>query len=63
MSLVARLIIIDTFIVAITDAVVFWHLVEHPHPITIPFVILVIIVTVIPIAINLWYWLVVRKMR
>jgi hypothetical protein len=63
MSLVARLIIIDTFIVSITDTLVFYHLYKQPHPITTPFVILVILVTAIPIAINLWYWLVIRKMR
>ena len=58
MSLLIRLIIIVTIVVAVTDTVVFYKLRQHPEKLTVPFLIAVIIITVIPIAINLWYhWL------
>jgi len=57
MSLLTRFIIIVTIVVSITDAIIFYHIKQNPEILTVPFFILVIIVTVIPIAINLWWWL------
>jgi heme/copper-type cytochrome/quinol oxidase subunit 4 len=61
MELLPRLILIDAIIVSLTDAIVFYHLKQHPENLTMQFVIMVIIITIIPIAINLWYWLRKRK--
>jgi len=61
MSLFVRFIIIVTVVIAATDGIIFYHLKKNPEILTIPFIILVIIITIIPIAINLWYWLVFRK--
>ena len=55
MSLFTRLIIIVTLVVSITDAIVFWKVKQHPERITVEFVILVILVTLIPIYINFWF--------
>jgi lipopolysaccharide export LptBFGC system permease protein LptF len=60
-SLFKRFVIIVTIVVSITDAVVFYKLWETPELLTIQFVILVIIVTIVPIVINLWYWLVLKQ--
>ena len=57
MKLFTRLVIIIAIVISITDSIVFYHIMKDPERLTIPFVILVIIVTVIPIMINLWYWL------
>ena len=57
MKLLPRLIFIDAIIISITDAIVFYHLKQHPENLTTQFVVIVIIITVIPIAINLWFWL------
>jgi hypothetical protein len=47
-------LIIATVIVAVTDAIVFYVIWSGKAQITPPFVILVIVVTMLPIAINLW---------
>jgi len=60
-SLFIRFVIIVTIVVSVTDIIVFYHLQKNPTELTIPFVILVIIVTIIPIVINLWYWLVFKQ--
>jgi heme/copper-type cytochrome/quinol oxidase subunit 4 len=57
MKLTTRLIIIVTIVVTITDLVEYIHLKQHPERLTIPYVFLIIIVTVVPIAVNIWYWL------
>lgn len=57
MSLITRFIIIVTVVVSIVDVAVFLAIQKNPEILTIPFVILVIIATVIPIAINIWWWL------
>jgi len=57
MKLLPRLILIDAIIVSTTDAIVFYHLKQHLENLTMQFVVMVIIITVVPIEINLWYWL------
>jgi hypothetical protein len=61
MNLTTRFIIIVTIVVTITDVIEYIHIKQNPEHLTIPFVIGVIIVTVVPIAINIWYWL--RKQK
>jgi hypothetical protein len=58
LSLFVRFVIIVTVVVSITDAIVFYEIWKNPERLTPLFVMLVIIVTVIPIAVNLWWWLV-----
>jgi dynactin complex subunit len=52
-----RIIIIVTVVVSITDIVAFYHIKNHPERLTTSFVIGVIIITIIPIVINLWWHL------
>ncbi len=53
-NLFVRALIITAIIVAVTDAVVFYVIWSGKAQITPLFVILVIVITMIPIAINLW---------
>jgi magnesium-transporting ATPase (P-type) len=53
-NLFVRALIITTIIVTVTDAIVFYRVWRGKAQITPLFVILVITVTMIPIAINLW---------
>ncbi len=62
-SLFVRFTIIVSIVISITDAVVFYHLWKNPIILTAPFVIAVIIITIIPIVINLWYWLIFRQQQ
>jgi len=57
MSLITRFTITIAIVVAIVDTVGFMAIKKYPERLTVPFVILVIIGTVIPIAINIWWWL------
>lgn len=51
-----RFLIIVAVVIAITDLVVFYHVMKDPTIVTVPFIVLVIIITIIPITVNLWYW-------
>ena len=53
-NLFVRSLIIATVIIAVTDAIVFYVIWSGKAQITPLFVILVIIVTLVPMAINLW---------
>jgi len=53
-NLFVRALIISAIIVAVTDAIVFYVIWSGKAQITPLFVILVIIVTMVPMAINLW---------
>ncbi|MGB9370387.1 MAG: hypothetical protein WCB79_00390 [Halobacteriota archaeon] len=53
-NLFVSALIITTIIVAVTDAIVFYIVRSGKAKITPLFVILVIVITMIPIAINLW---------
>jgi hypothetical protein len=58
LSLFVRFVIIVTVVVSIVDTIGFYLIMNDPKNLAIPFVILMIIATIIPIVINLWYWLV-----
>ena len=55
MSLVARLFLITAIIVTVTDGLIFIHLKQHPDHLTLKYLILVIVVTIVPIGINFWF--------
>jgi heme/copper-type cytochrome/quinol oxidase subunit 4 len=55
MNLTIRLIVISAIIVAVTDVVEYIHLKQHPEQLTVRFLILVILVTIVPMAINIWF--------
>jgi hypothetical protein len=60
-SLFIRFVIIVAIVVSIVDIAGFYAIQKDPTRLTIPFVLLMIIATIIPIAINLWYWLVFKQ--
>jgi hypothetical protein len=53
-ALIIRAIIIVIIVVAITDTILFIRLKNHPEKFTVLNLILVILITVVPIAINFW---------
>jgi hypothetical protein len=55
MTLFASLIIRVVLIVTITDLVIFYVMSKKKLAITIPFVISVIVVTLVPLIINIWF--------
>lgn len=55
MTLLASLIIRVSLIVAITDAVIFYVISKRHLVISVPFVISVIAVTLVPLIINIWF--------
>jgi hypothetical protein len=57
-SLFVRRLIIVTVVVSIVDIVAFYAIANGQATPTIPFVILIIVATMIPIAVNFWVWLV-----
>lgn len=61
MSLVVRLILMVTIVVAVTDTVEYIHLKSNPDILTVRYLILVIFITVLPIAISLRYWLIKKR--
>ena len=54
-SIITKLFIIVAIIVTITDVIVFHAVIKNPNILTVPFIIMVIMVTIIPIAINFWF--------
>ena len=54
-NLFLRALFITAFIVSVTDAIVFYVIWSGKARITPLFVILVIIVTMVPLAINFWF--------
>lgn len=57
MSLITELIIRIVLVVSIIDVIVFYIINKHPGPITMPFAIGIIIVTIISLTINIWFCL------
>jgi heme/copper-type cytochrome/quinol oxidase subunit 4 len=56
MKLPSRLILMITIVVTATDLIEYYHLKQHPERLTLPFAVSVIVVTVVPIGIIIWYW-------
>ena len=54
MNLITRIILIISIVVTVTDVVEYIYLKKHPEKLTIPFLVGVILITIIPIVINIW---------
>ncbi len=64
LSLFTRFVIVTVVAIAATDAIIFYHLKQNGiQSLTPQFIISTIIITIIPIVINLWYWLVFRQRK
>ena len=64
LSLFIRFVIIVTIVISATDVIVFYHIQKNGiQSLTWQFVILVIVITIIPIVINLWYWLIFKQRK
>jgi heme/copper-type cytochrome/quinol oxidase subunit 4 len=64
LSLFRRFVIVVSVVIAATDVIVFYHLQKNGiQSLTPKFVISVIVITIIPIVINLWYWLIFRQRK
>jgi len=63
MDLFVRLVIIISVIITLTDTILYYVMLKHGmlNDVTLQFVAMVIIVTIIPILINMWYWMVFRQ--
>ena len=57
MNIITRIMIIVAIVVSVTDSIIYIKLKDHPERLTVKFLILVIIITLIPIAIKIWYHL------
>ena len=55
MTLFTALIIRTILIVTITDSIMFYVISKRKLVITVPFVISVIVVTIVPLVINIWF--------
>jgi heme/copper-type cytochrome/quinol oxidase subunit 4 len=56
MQLTLRLIFIVAIVVSVTDVVEYFHLKKHPEHLTIPYLISVIFITILPVAVIFLYW-------
>ena len=64
LSLFRRFVIVVAVVISATDAIIFYHLKQNGiQSLTWQFVILTIVITIIPIVINLWYWLIFRQRK
>ena len=64
LSLFIRFVIIVAIVISATDVIVFYHIQKNGmQSLTWQFVISVIVITIIPIVINLWYWLIFRQRK
>ncbi len=64
LSLFTRFVIVVAIVISATDVIVFYHLQKNGiQSLTWRFVISVIVITIIPIAINLWYWLIFKQRK
>ena len=56
MNLPLRVFIVTVVDVSVTDSVVYYHLKQHPGILTIPFLLEVIFITILPITLTLLFW-------
>ena len=55
MSPTVELIVRATIIVTVTNLIEYVHLKQHPDHLTLPFFLAVSLVTIVPLAINIWW--------
>jgi DNA-binding transcriptional ArsR family regulator len=63
LGLFARFVFIFSVVVSVTDIVVFYHIMKNPGELTWSLVALIIIATMVPIVISLWFWLVYKDTK
>lgn len=64
LSLFIRFVIIIAIVISVTDVIVFYHIQKNGiQSLTWQFVISIIVITIIPIVINLWYWLIFKQRK
>jgi hypothetical protein len=56
MNLPLRVFIVTVIDVSVTDSVVYYHLTRHPGTFTIPLLLEVIFITILPITLTLLFW-------
>ena len=56
MNLPLRVFIVTVVDVAVTDSVVYYHLKQHTASLTIPYLLALILITILPITLVLLYW-------
>jgi len=56
MTLPLRIIIVSVVDIAVTDSVVYYHLKQHPESFTLPLLVALIFITILPIALTLFVW-------
>ena len=63
MNLFVRLVIIVAIVISLTDTILYYVMQRQGMLIDVTwhFVVMVIIVTIIPIVINMWYWMVFKQ--
>lgn len=63
-SLFIRFVIVVTVAIAATDVIVFYHIQKDGiQSLTWQHIISIIVITIIPIVINLWYWLIFKQRK
>ena len=55
---VVRMFMVVSIVVAVTDLVFYYHLKQHPEHLSLPYVLVVIAITLVPIWINFWVHLI-----
>jgi len=64
LSLFARFVIIVAVVISVTDVIEFYHIQKNGiESLTWLHVVLIIVITIIPIVISLWYWLVFKQRK
>lgn len=56
MQLTLRLILIVAIVVTVTDVVEYFHLKQHPEHLTLPYLISVIFITILPVVVIFLFW-------
>ncbi|NYZ78412.1 hypothetical protein H0N96_03355 [Candidatus Micrarchaeota archaeon] len=55
--------LVTAIVIALTDLIMFYAIERNSTVVTLPLVISIIIITIIPIAVNVWYWLPKYKLK
>lgn len=56
MKLYARLMLVITIVVSVTDLVFFYHMLQRPEHFTLTYMLLLIFITILPMGIIFGYW-------
>ena len=56
MKLAARVMLMVSIVITATDVIEYIHIKQHPENLTVPFLVSVIAVTIMPIGMIIWVW-------